>query len=777
MDPFAPTVLSPDATAADIAADITQESIHPATTFGADTFPKVDVPHLTPDSLLPTGTGVERADCASARSASTSASPSSDLRPQSPGTFSIPEFDTIEFTQLPQQVRDDVRRLLHAFRCIHTATNKITACKVQAGGFQGRRGFSWNSIYRKYYDYVSSWDWRTVMDKAKAGPRYWSTDQPSSLPFAFLEFWRGKAGANQRKCRPAWRGIIRQWEQWRAGDRRAAIPGYDSCPPADPATGRPRGWEYSNLMRHRPTRFELLAQRQGRSAAADARPLVFTTRVGLAVGQYYLFDDFWHDFKVVKLGQRRAQRLLQFHALDLFSGCNFARGYKPIIEDEMTGAMERLKEAEMIFLLAHVLATFGYREQGTVLVVEHGTAAIRSDIEAKLADLTAGAVRVERSGMEGVAAFAGAYAGRSKGNYRFKAALESIGNLIHNETADTLLIPGQTGSNSRLNAPEELHGRDRHTDLLLRAIAAMPPERAALLRMPFLEFTQAVWVCNEIHDRINARIDHALEGWQAAGLVTSEWRMASDQPWLPISRLLSMPAEQRTALEHYVSTQSDLTRARKLSPTEVFGAGRRALVKLPSHKVATLLYECGSQSGRTILERPVKSRLIEFEDADLAPDKLRYLAEARIPGRPPEPLPEDEKYAIVVNPLNLDEIHLFDARGGYVGACQRWASISRADTDAIHRQCGQAARIERELLEPVARRGAATTRQRIQDARHNAAVLGGKPVTQAEKERARSLRHFDGSPEEFLSAAPSDPSDGSAPSDPSDNDFSAEALL
>ena len=43
------------------------------------------------------------------------------------------------------------------------------------------------------------------------------------------------------------------------------------------------------------------------------------------------------------------------------------------------------------------------------------------------------------------AAYTGAYAGRGKGNFRFKAALESSGNRIHNDLADQALIPGQTG--------------------------------------------------------------------------------------------------------------------------------------------------------------------------------------------------------------------------------------------------------------------------------------------------------------------------------------------
>lgn len=747
-----PVNLSPDATAC---ARITCEEIphlHPATNFGSEPC-KEEALALSPADCL-TGTGVAERDCASTCSAS---------------LFAIPETDSVEFAKLPEEVRQDARRVLRTLAAIHAADNKITACKVHAAQFQGRRGFTWQSLRRKYYDYIEEWNWRRVIDRAKAGRNYWVGPNAAPLAESFLEYWRQLCQENGRKSKPAHRKLVAQWRAWRAGDRAAAIPGYEVCPPESAGTGLPRGWEYSNLMRYQPTRFELKAARQGRSAAAEFRPLGLTTRRELMVGQYYLFDDFWHDFMVVVLGQRRAQRLLQFHCLDLFSGCNFARGYKPVLENEMTGATERLKEAEMIFLVAHVLSTFGYREEGTSLVVEHGTAAIQPDLEAKILELTGGLVKVERGGIEKAAAFAGMYDGRSKGNYRFKAALESLGNLIHNETADMARIPGQTGSNSRVNLPEELHGRQKHTDALLAAMATLTPERAALLRFDFVEFTQAVWLMNEIHDRINGRIDHELEGWKEAGLTTVEWRMALDQPWLPMTRLQSLPEAQRAALQPYIASQEGLIQTRKLSPKEVFTVGQRGLTKLPPHKTATLLYELARRSG----ECTVRDRMIEFEDKTLSPSPLAYLADARLPGRPAERLPDGEKYTPVVNPLDLAQLHLFNAKGGYVGACQRRDVPSRADVEAIHRQCGEVARIERELLEPVARRGAAMTRQRIENARHNAAVLGGQPITPEEKQRASALRRADTSAEPLLD----EEGDQGQQDDSSPAGFSAEALL
>jgi hypothetical protein len=92
-----------------------------------------------------------------------------------------------------------------------------------------------------------------------------------------------------------------------------------------------------------------------------------------------------------------------------------------------------------------------------------------------LAIASGGAIKVERGGMQGAAAHAGQYAGRSKGNFRIKAALESLGNLIHNEMA---FLPGQTGKD-RQHAPEQLHGLLKHNDaLLLGALADFRAARA-----------------------------------------------------------------------------------------------------------------------------------------------------------------------------------------------------------------------------------------------------------------------------------------------------------
>lgn len=590
--------------------------------------------------------------------------------------------DLTEFLQLPADVRLEIERWLAALEAVTRPVGESLARVAQ------RMGCSPQTARRKYDAWRASRDWRVLINRARV------PEKRGALTPEFIEWWKSLCAQNGRKCSVAYREFVRRFKSG------AAIPG---IPPGTDRYFLPQGFGRDNLYRHTPTKFELLAARIGRGAAADLRPKVFTTRVGLRVGERYIFDDMWHDFKVVMIGQRRPMRLLQLHAHDLFSGCQFARGLKPRMEDPETGSSVGLREDEMLFLVANVLSEYGYHPEGCTLMVEHGTAAIRDDLEKTLFDLTGGLLRVERSGIAGASAFAGQYAGRSKGNFRFKAALESLGNLIHNETANLLQFPGQTGSNARVNLPEELAGREKHADTLALAMRALPEQIAAQLRLPFIEVNAARWAVEEVMARINQRTDHELEGWEEAGLTTIDLAVPGVGV-MPAHALLDLPPEKRAAVEAVATPV-----ARRLSPMEVFTSGRRTLAKFRPEQTAALLQ---SRQGREVSVG--NDHLITFEDQNVSPEPLRYLAHHFGPG---------EKFRAVVNPWSPETLHLFDARGGWRGVVNAWQRIRRDDIAGLHRQMGQAAKVEAELLRPVAARGRELTLQRLADTEHNTKVL------------------------------------------------------
>jgi hypothetical protein len=650
--------------------------------------------------------------------------------------LTVPVEDRAYYASLPEAVRNETKIWMQVISRVRAADKPLAEIAVQARALAGMKGFSAVNMRTKYYLFKHSENWRCLVNHAKVGRKV------VSLPEAFIEHWKACCERNQRKSRPSWRAMI---EEWKAGAR---IPGYERGKdhavtgaatgvfPEAGVGGIPDGWSYRNLLKYAPTPYELGVARIGRSSSANCRPLVYSTRVGLQPGQFYFFDDLEHDIKVNFLGvNRKAMRPLELCCMDLFSACKVAWGMKPTIEDD--GIKQKLKEREMRFLLAYVVTRIGYRPEGTTLGVEHGTAAIRDDLEKILHDASDGAIVVNRSGIEGAAALV--YEGRGKGNFRFKAGLESSHNLFHNELA---ALPGQMGMD-RDHSPEELHGREKNNNALIKAMAFLPEERAALLRMPFLEFHAFMTLAGQVYEKINGRDWHDLEGWVEAGLLAHEFRLALDLPWMSANRILQAPEQERKAITALISAPG-LTRIRKLSPMEVWTSGRERLTRLPGYLAPQIM---GQENG---VERKVLDNgLFEFEDRELGPGTFRYLARLASASShstntsAEEILPVGQTFQTFCNPFDPGVLHVCKAgtgEGAYIGMCPRWEKVNRADVEAVHRQMGAAAHEETKRLLPYQARHTQEMRQHAADAKWNAGVLSGKAMTVQDKQLAQEIK-------------------------------------
>ncbi len=623
-----------------------------------------------------------------------------------------------DYAALPDGVRKEVRSWLTELTPIADKTfeGKLESALKQIAD---RMGTSLPTVRRKLYG-LRDKNWRGLVNWAKV-------PKVQKLPPAFIDFWKKLCEDNQRNCRTAYKILIHKWR-----NTDEAVPGYENPPPAA-VGGIPFGWSYRNLMRYAPSQFELISARQGRTAAASCRPLVYTTRVGLECGQFYLFDDLEHDIKVNFVGvNKQALRPLELCALDLFSGCKIAYGVKPTIEGD-DGAKQKLKEKDMRFLLAYILTEIGYRRDGTTLVVEHGTAAIRDDIEQTLFNCTGGAVRVQRSGIEGAPALLGWYDGRGKGNFRMKAALESHHSLVHNVTAQ---LPGQMGL-SRDRSPEELHGREHVNKLLLKAAETLPPEKAALIKFPFLYHQQFCQILDHIYRVINCRYEHDLEGFETAGLVAQEYRIdTKSKQWLPAESLSKLSPEQFNAVSQLIQLPG-LTRCRKLSPHEVWNNGRRDLVKLPVWNIPDIL-------GKDLaVELKVNDAgEFSFEDRELGSQPFRYLARAVNKDGHEILLRDGEAYQAFVNPFSLSQLVVCSALGGFIGICRRLEAPSRDDEEKLFKAMGDAAHSEVVRLGEYRARHADDVAQKHADEAWNRKVLAGAPVLPEEKEKEKALRKY-----------------------------------
>ena len=88
----------------------------------------------------------------------------------------------------------------------------------------------------------------------------------------------------------------------------------------------------------------------------------------------------------------------------------------------------------------------------------------------------------------------------------------------------------------------------------------------------------------------------------------------------------------------------------------------------------------------------------------------------------------------------MDEPALFRAASPDFAAAVTSSSSDRMDATALEEARREAEATERRLLGPVARAGAAQTKARLENARHNAGVIGQQEdALRAERKAARRL--------------------------------------
>ncbi|MCX6896295.1 MAG: hypothetical protein NTZ16_12520, partial [Verrucomicrobia bacterium] len=284
------------------------------------------------------------------------------------------------------------------------------------------------------------------------------------------------------------------------------------------------------------------------------------------------FDDVWHDVESVLVNRSQRVRPLQLGGMDVFTACLFEWCIKPRIKRE-DDTRTNLGAHDMLYLLAAIFAKYGHHPAGTRLNCEGGTATPPDEAIDLIHKLSGGKVAVRIGKSQNQSAFLGQFPGAAKGNFRTRALLESFWNLTHNETADRLQFPGQTGASGHETKPEDSVGRAKEMDLMLRAMPALPEWVFQNLRKPLPEFHEAMRAIGEINERMNQRgstpgSEHAIEGFVEAGLVTTDF----DLPGLGLvtradfeARLADRSQEERDAIIALCTAK-----ARKLSPREAF---------------------------------------------------------------------------------------------------------------------------------------------------------------------------------------------------------------
>ena len=302
---------------------------------------------------------------------------------------------------------------------------------------------------------------------------------------------------------------------------------------------------------------------------------------------------------------------------------------------------------------------------------------IDKETEDLIALYTGGLVKVARSGKKRAHVPASPHqweASRGTGNFRMKAGLESDHNRLHNDFAN---LPGQLGMNPDYE-PEGNVGLGKRVDNLLVLAQHAPPGIAELVRMPMLTWVQFRRVADYGYARHNARLDHALEGWD---------------------------------MNHVYNPRTGMMRP--LAPSEVWNKGRGELVKADPRLVAAILWK--GNHGR---ELTVAKGQLVTEDKLITGDRMRFAAfEAG--------LEDGRKYSCIVNPFDETGIWVFDKGGVFLARAERIYPAPRGDEKATLAQMGKANAQFAERMKPILKRHNAEAKQLERDIEYNTALITG----------------------------------------------------
>lgn len=594
-------------------------------------------------------------------------------------------------------------------------------------------GVSEATVVRYYYLFEAEGP-TGLINKKKYG-KYLGHGEVRGLPEPFLEYWKGLNERFQRNggARQSYRVLMDALRQWRKGNPAAAIPGYSEPPRNQTGQLHPKGWSYENLTRHVSHLTELTLARQGRGKAKALLPKVYTTRVGLEVGQVIVPDDQEHDINIAWDSIGQVARPMSFNLMDLLSGYEIIDGYQPKLT-RADGTRMGLKEEDLFWMFLTHFTDNGYRaDVGTWAIVERGSATLRAELAKGFADASNGKIIVEKGGVDNRPLKGLLYDGPARGNFRFKASRESVFNLWRNMVA---ALPGATGRN-RDESPEEHQAIIKYCDKLLKRV---PEERRHLIDFHILTEAQFIALMRDLRNALNERTWHNLEGWRELGFTRTMFRLPEwgDDQFVPIEemqkQLLTLPPDRAELLSLAFASQSQsekLIVQRNLSPREVWDAGKKHLTKLSPWAW-----------NLAIPARLAHTRHVEDNREILiygGPQVLRYDARARSATGRDIMLRPGEQFLVYVNPLAPDTALCCDTTGAAVGLLHRIVPMTKIDHAGVIRRLGEVRQMTADIEAPVARRAESLAQERKEQQEHNDRVLQGLPVTPAEHE-ARTRR-------------------------------------
>lgn len=499
----------------------------------------------------------------------------------------------------------------------------------------------------------------------------------------------------------------------------------DEPMPAEcPLDWTPHGATYANLQavaKANPNYyFNVFANRRGRKAAGRYLLPVLTTRAGLPVLAKVEYDDVWHNTDIM-LGAKVCQPL-EFAGYDVASGFKCSSIMKPRFE-RADGKRDNLKEQQFRFLFAYDHIVRGFHRGGIEDVVEHGTTAIRQNVERQIRAIPGMGelITIRRSGILSEQVHAGLFIGNGGGDFKLKALCEGTHNLLHNRTA------GLVGSRGR--DAEHLHESQaalvKYEERLMAAAAKLPEEFALKLEAGLLTFDEYHAAFRQIEDALMRDPEHKLEGWD--GKVVQEWRLAStSNDWRPMSELVDMAKEDpdgARAVAVVVGRDPALRRVRPMSRWEAYQEGIQGgeIVKVDDWYLPHFM-----DIEKDAIEVRVRDNgLIGFRNELLyGRDEMLYRAAVKNRAGWQQSMAPGAKALALYNPMMPEKIWLVDAADGHtLGTCALYNRAPAYDRHAIEVKMGEQAHDLAGKVLPIRGRHQAEAEERAARMANNLRVI------------------------------------------------------
>lgn len=635
-----------------------------------------------------------------------------------PLSFTIPQVELAEFAALPQNVRDEIRRVLALLATMNQRGGVAAARAVALGG----RGMSAGSLKRKWYAFKNC-GWRGLIDRAK-------TAKGDALPPEFVEYWRALIAGNDRALtmKTAYARFMQAfrsgasieglgtWQEWHARTVRGSLP--TSCP-WDVLTCPPL-LSYRNLTRIPRNTAEMEGARKGAGAARFHLAKLQTDLSQLRLLECVMFDDFRTDFKVIDWASGQVCELWGLAALDVSTRKVISFCLRPRIE-RADGSHVGIARRDMLHLVGRLLKQYGFpRDYAAHWVMENASATVSDALADVLGMISGGNIQVHKTQMFRQKALLGGWFD-TVGNPNGKGPLEAFWRLSWNHLG---WEPGQTGSKYELR-PATLAGRESEASKLIRAGASLPLElKRQLLEGYFHSTEEAAAVIHSCWERLADRLDHKLEGFETV----REWRWNGQAEWRnvdidPLPNLGAEAFKQAVQLRPRLETCNE--RARRLLVRDGANFERAG-------DAALALIFCDSRpltyNGSGVFMVESKGRASRMFKSDHLP------------------LVEGQKYTVVHDGEDFQELYILTPRGEFVGVAHHVQRVGYLDKAGVAKMIEEKeARVKETLARVKGRQSTAEVENRLAVLDTQAAILGdlaGLPTAPTAGKRLKGVEAF-----------------------------------